>query len=98
MGGIEYKMAAAVYHSTFFLGVTAPKDENKTVTGCIEFPDDSIRELLPTATLMRTGLPGTDCQGCIEKQYSLTCPSGQVSTLRHRFAKVITYLLENVSE
>ena len=91
-------MTGAVYDGSFFLGITSPKYEYKAVTVSVEFTDCSIGKLFPTLSLMRTGLTGTDRQSGVQKQHTLLRPTRQVAAYRNRFAQVIAYLLENITE
>jgi hypothetical protein len=91
-------MTGAVYDGSFFLGITSPKYEYKAVTVSVEFTDCSIGKLLPSLSLMGSGLTGTDRQSGIEQQHTLSGPTGKVPAHGNRLAQIVTYLLEYIPE
>ncbi len=68
----------------FFCAYAAPQHEHETFALLVQNFDDSIRERLPAAPLMRAGATTFDRQHRIQQQHALPCPRRQTTVARVR--------------
>ena len=92
----KYQVTRTVNKSPFFLGVSPPKDKDKTFAFGRQGADGGIGKLLPPLALMATRLMGTHREGCIQKKHSLIGPTGQITGRRDGSTQITFYFLEDI--
>ena len=62
-------------------GIGAPEYERNRVRGVIELSDYLIGEYLPALAAVRVCLSPAYRERCVQQQYTLLCPAGQIAAL-----------------
>ena len=82
MRGSQHQVPGPVDDRTFFLGITAPEQEDQAFTPAVQFTDDPVREPFPALALVRPCLTVFDGQYRVQQQDPLVCPALQIAVRR----------------
>ena len=98
MWGCEYQMSFSIDKLSFALSIRTPQHEHEVVAVFVERFDSSIGQFLPPFALVTTCVVCFDGERCIQQQYALLCPWGEVSCGWDGFAYIsiefTVYVLE----
>ena len=76
---LKNQIARLVDHIGFRTGIATPKHIDQMLPMGCQCLNGGIRKLLPTKGTMTIGLMGTDSERCIQQEYTLFCPSRQIT-------------------
>jgi hypothetical protein len=94
----EYPMAIGVDHLSLLTRGRSPQNEDQSFPPLIQYGNDSIRELLPTAIPMTMGLMGPNSQHSIQQENALVSPGTEIPMRRNRHARRRVKFLEYISQ
>lgn len=98
VGGFEDDMFFCIDERFLFLCMTSPEEENQKITFIRKCLNDWISKGFPSFSSMRHRLPCTDCECGIEEEYTLFCPTCQISIFWCRNAEVSLNFLKYIHQ
>ena len=98
MNGSQDQVFASINKLPFALGIASPKHKDNVRSLIIKGLYSSVREFLPTFSLMTTRFVSFHREGGIKQEYPLFSPMGKVARRRDWFAQIAVEFLINIDQ
>ena len=98
MRSSEYKVSLRVDILGFFLRFASPQEENYVFSLAVYAVNDSIGELFPTFSEVRTGFSFSHSEGAVEQQDALLSPVAQTSVGGYGLLQIVGNFFEDVAQ
>lgn len=98
MGGLEDDMFFCIDERFLFLSMTSPEEEYEEISFFWEGLYDDVSKYFPSFPSMRQRFSSSHCERCIEQEYSLMCPTSEISIFWYWLSLTRAYFLKYISE